>query len=189
MTPAKPIVARDPSKQLILSKRGLFILMVLLMGTPIALIGAVWATLPPTSDTPLSAQLRFKDFVQVDQFQSLPESEKQKIIDRARQGEFIPAIIVKNDSEEDWNNVGVSINRTFDFFSSEGLPAGEEREFLLHQFQTRQGDLFRPLDYKIREVKVSARVASGARALYESKVDPYGRIVQDSPPQNEKSEP
>ena len=183
-TPSSETLSSTP-KRLILSKRGLLILMVLLMGSPIALIGVVWATLPPTSDTPLPAKLRFKDFVQIEQYKALPEREKEKIIEKARQGDFIPAIIVKNDSQEDWNNVGISLNRSFDFFSAEPLPAGEEREFLLHQFQTRQGDLFRPLDWEIREVKVTARINSGARAIYETKVDPYGRIEQDSRERNE----
>lgn len=181
--------SQDPRKKLILSRRGLFALTIVLLGAPIALIGAVWATLPPTSETPLPAAPRFEDFVQIDQFQALPASEREDIIEQARKGDFVPSIIVKNESEEDWNNVGVSINRTFDFFSSEPLAAGDEREFLLHQFQTRQGDMFRPLNYQIRELKVSARVASGARALYEAKVDPYGRIQQEGADLEEESSP
>lgn len=164
----------------VLSRTGLILVILILMGTPIILIGAVWYTLPPIRETPLDARVNFVDFVDVYEYRNLEQSKKQELYESIRNEEFLPAVTIRNASDERWENIGVTINGTFDFISGDAVEPGQIQKLYLHRFQTRQGDEFRPLEYEIRRVRVFARLPNGERGFYEAEVDAAGRVVSES---------
>lgn len=161
----------------VLSRTGLLLVILILMGSPILLIGTVWFTLPPIREAPLDAKISLVDFVDVVEFESKPQSEKEKVFESIRNEEFVPAIAIRNASEEKWEGLGVSINGTFDFITAESLESGEEKQLYLHRFQTRQGDGFKPLRYEVRDVRVFARLPGGERGFFECEIDSAGNPV------------
>lgn len=181
MTEIESAVSKAPEKPSTVSRRGPVLprwglppLLIFFMGTPLGLIAAVWFTMPPVREAPLEAEVEFIDFVNVVEFEHLPDSEKEKTIQSIRDKEFVPAIVIRNSGSERWENLSVSLNDNFDFISPEAVEPGGEVKFYLHRFITRQGDGFRPLRFEIRSVKLSARLTVGERAFFESEISPNG---------------
>jgi hypothetical protein len=80
-------------------------------------------------------------------------------------------LVIRNDSVQDWTHLNIQINRHYQIYNREPIPAGEERTFELDRFVTRTGATFdlryNPLNY----VRIYARRPTRDRATYSTDFD------------------
>jgi len=158
--PYSPEPPKPPGRQL--SRRGLTILLLIVAATPVVAVLYLWNTLPPIHQRPLQVALEQVDAI-------APEGEHQA---SGNQGAAAPAdaasrlLRFRNDSDEPWTNVGVTLNERFHFHRPGTLAPGETVELYLTQFALRSGGKFDPAVIDVSSVAITARLPSGSRGLF-----------------------
>lgn len=151
-----PTGPKPPGRQL--SRRGLTILLIIVAATPVVAVLYLWNTLPPVQQRPLKVALE-----QVDAIAPEPNSVSQTVapIDPAKR-----RVQFRNNSDEVWSNVAVTVNERFHFHRPGTLAPGETVEIYLAQFAMRSGGHFDPAVIDVTSVEIAARLPSGARGLF-----------------------
>ena len=79
----------------------------------------------------------------------------------------VPSLILKNPTDQDWQNVNLSINEQFHFLHPETLMAGEEIFIPLKFFHTKGNQFYPPESQELKLLTIYAQIPSGARAIAE----------------------
>jgi|GEM_PF-3486059 len=152
---------KPPGRQL--SRRGLTILLLIVAATPVVAVLYLWNTLPPIHQRPLQVALEQVDAV-------APAGDLQASGSNGTAAAPADAasrlLRFRNDSDEPWTNVGVTLNERFHFHRAGTVAPGETVELYLTQFALRSGGKFDPAVIDVDSVAITARLPSGARGLF-----------------------
>lgn len=85
----------------------------------------------------------------------------------AEDARIVPCVILRNPTDEAWNNLNMSINHQFHFFDPETVEPGEEIFVPLKFFHTKGNAYFPPESQELKELTIYAQIPSGARAIVE----------------------
>ena len=80
-------------------------------------------------------------------------------------------LVVHNQSDEDWTHLNIQVNRHYQIYDREPIPAGETRKFKLNRFITRTGAAFELRYNPLKFVRIYARKPTKDRATFASDFD------------------
>ncbi|MCH2181557.1 MAG: hypothetical protein MK108_06080 [Mariniblastus sp.] len=80
-------------------------------------------------------------------------------------------LVIRNESDQDWTHLNIQINRHYQIYEREPIPAGEERRFQLHRFVSRTGATFDLRYNPLKYVRIYARRPTKDRATYSTEFD------------------
>jgi hypothetical protein len=143
-----------------LNRRSLTLLIALSILIPVSCgLGlALWTRKIP--EPPLHAVVR------MDVMWMEPKSERQAT-------RLVPAISVRNTTQESWRNLSIGLNKQFYAQEPQGIPAGGTVTLPLEAFVARNGSVrFPPDQQDVKHVTVFAQIQTGARAVSEFNIPP-----------------
>lgn len=85
----------------------------------------------------------------------------------ASEAHLLPCLILRNPTDQHWNNVSLSINEQYHFYHPDAMQPGEEIVVPLRFFTTSGSRYFRPESQQIDLLTVYAQIPTGARAIRE----------------------
>lgn len=135
----------------VLSRTQLTLGLILITLIPFALVVVLYVTLPSFEDPVLRVDARVG-----------PRAWPSDIAPDAR---IVPSLILRNPTDEPWQNVNMSINETFHFAHPYPLRAGEEIFVPLKFFHTKGNQDYAPESQALDLLTVYAQIPSGARAI------------------------
>jgi hypothetical protein len=97
--------------------------------------------------------------------------------DESPDARIVPSAILRNPTDEPWNNVNMSINEQFHFQHSEIIQPGEEIFVPLKFFHTKGNSFFPPESQQLKLLTIYAQLPSGARAITEIEGNELGFVV------------
>jgi hypothetical protein len=98
---------------------------------------------------------------------------------------LVPAISVRNTTEESWRNLSIGINKQFYAQEPKGIPAGESITLPLEAFVARNGSVrFPPDQQDVKHVTVFAQIGTGARAVSEFSI-PANALTEVTAPRKD----
>ncbi|PQO42006.1 hypothetical protein [Blastopirellula marina] len=136
--------AQDPNV-LHLSKFGLTCFLATVVILPIGMLTFLWVSLPKASDRPLPVEIR------------LAKESGQMML------------VVKNDSDSELSNIGITLNDWFNFYSADPLSGGKELRVSLSSFMRKNGLPFDPAIHQLMEIGVYAQLEDNSRGVWERK--------------------
>ena len=80
-------------------------------------------------------------------------------------------LIVRNESDQDWTHLNIQINKHYQIYERNPIPAGEERRFKLDRFVTRTGATFELRYNPLKHVRIYARRPTKDRATFATDFD------------------
>ena len=81
---------------------------------------------------------------------------------------LVPCIVIKNPTEQDWNNLSVGVNEQFYSQEPKGLISGATVSLPLEIFVSRNGSVRFPVgNREVKRATVFAQMATGARGVSE----------------------
>lgn len=83
---------------------------------------------------------------------------------------LVPAIVILNNSQDEWGNVSASLNDQFFYYHREKLRGGSELRIPLEFFATKGNSVFQPSSNKLTKVTLFAQIPSGARGVKEQEM-------------------
>jgi hypothetical protein len=137
----------------VLSRRQLTAALILVTLLPFCLVVVLYSTFPTTEDPVLQAEVRVG-----------PRAWPSENSPEAR---LVPSLILKNPTQESWNNVNLSINEQFHFFHPEPIEANGEIFIPLKFFHTKGNQFYPPDSQPLNLLTIYAQIPSGARAILE----------------------
>ncbi|HMO15721.1 MAG TPA: hypothetical protein PKD64_16670 [Pirellulaceae bacterium] len=143
-----------------LSRRVFILLLVLVALVPAVAVYWINQILGPAYQGKLEASILLVD-VPPAPYYELPIRERPEI-EAAR-------VIIHNESDSEWTHVNVRINRHYEVYDMEPLPAKTSRSYLLDRFVARVGAVLDIRQVKIKQVEVYGRVPSGGRGTYQQR--------------------
>lgn len=147
-----------PDRTIVLTGCGLTILLFLMFTVPVVTIFALFWYLPPVHEGKLEAEIRLENVPP-------PSFYEMKIPDRPKIE--TAHVVVENLSDYDWTNFYVRVNRHYEIFDQEPIPAGETRRYRLDRFIARVGAVLDIRLVQVKHVEIYARVPEGARFTFE----------------------
>ena len=145
-----------------LSANGLTKLLIAMCIVPVVTITTLFWYMPPVHEGQLQASIEAEG-LPPGSFYDEHFSERPKV--------DAGVLILKNDSEQDWTHLNVQINKHYQVYEHEAIPAGESRRYRLDRFVSRTGAKFDVRYNPLRFVRVYARRPSKDRATYASDFD------------------
>ena len=142
-----------------LSHRWLTTLLVVMCALPIGVIFALFYGLPQVYEGTLEAGID-ADGLPAASFYDEEYYDREKV----PTGE----LIVTNQSKQDWTHLNIQINKHYQIYDRQPIPAGETRRFKLDRFDSRTGAKFDLTYNPLRYVRVYARRPTKDRATYSS---------------------
>jgi hypothetical protein len=130
-----------------LTRTQLTLVLILVPIAPVLLGVVLWNSLPDIPEPKLTADVR--------------------IGAEAIDGVLVPCVILKNPTDEPWRNVNLSINKLFDHYHPEPIPAGQQIQIPLNAFHTKGNQYFPPEKQKIKLLIVYAQISDNSRAVVE----------------------
>ena len=146
-------VAQSPR----LSHRALTIILVCMCLVPVATIFALFNFLPPVFEGQLQASvsadgLPTEEFYQVEYYKRPPFSGGE--------------LIVNNESDQDWTHLNIQVNKHYQIYDTEPIPAGTSKRFQLDRFLSRTGARFSLRYNELKSVRIYARRPTKDRATF-----------------------
>ena len=135
----------------VLTRRQLTLGLILITLIPFALVVALYVTLPSFDDPVLQVEAAVGP-------RAWPS-------DGAPDARIVPSLILRNPTDEDWQNVNISINEMFHFAHPYPLHSGEEIFVPLKFFQTKGSQEYPPESQALELLTVYAQIPSGAGAI------------------------
>ncbi len=84
---------------------------------------------------------------------------------------LVPAVVITNQSQDDWGNVSISLNDQFFYYHREKLKGGAELKIPLEFFATKGNSVFQASSNKLSKVTLFAQIPGGARGVKEQPMD------------------
>lgn len=83
---------------------------------------------------------------------------------------LLPALVIRNRTQESWGNVSAALNDQFYFYRREKIAPGEEIRVPLEFFATKGNAFFHPPSNVVKEVTLYAQLPTGARGVKEEQI-------------------
>lgn len=152
-------IACSTEKRATLSRRQLTLALILVTLLPCGLAVLMWYSTPTSAEPTLDAEVKVGPAAWPD--------------DGSAAARTVPCVELHNPTGDNWENISLSINEQFYFYSAEPLPGGQQLRVPLVHFHTKGNQIFTPDKHEIRHITVFAQIPSGARAILE--VDANGQ--------------
>ena len=156
--PQSTELGKSPS----LSHRGLTILLIVMCIVPLTTVAAIWQFLPAVYEGQLEARVTAA---------GLPPAEYYAIDYRQREPFKGGEIVVENLADQAWTHLNIQVNRHYQIYDTEPIPAGGKRRFALDRFISRTGARFSLRYNQLQSVRVYARRPTKDRATYFKEFD------------------
>lgn len=153
MDTSQPLGTPTQSLPHTLSRKQLTAALILITLIPFALVVVLYTTLPIGADPVLQADVQVAP-------RAWPRAD-------APEARLVPCVILRNPTEDPWENVNMSINEQFHFFHPETLAAGEEIFVPLKFFHTKGNAFFPPESQTLKLLTIYAQIPTGRRAILE----------------------
>jgi hypothetical protein len=141
-----------------LSKRQLAVAASLIVALPLALVAWMAFGLDVKPEPVLDAQ------ISTGVMSFSPDDTPQRT-------RLVPALVITNNSQDDWGNVSASLNDQFFYYHREKLRAGRELKIPLEFFATKGNSVFQASSNKLTKVTLFAQIPSGARGVKEEEMN------------------
>ncbi len=158
---ATPAQAPPPGA---LSRKQLTLGLVLITLIPFGLVVLLYMTMPAFDDPVLQVQASV--------------GPRAWPTDTDPDARIVPSLIIKNPTDEPWNNLNLSINEQFYYQHPDPLRPGEEIFIPLKFFHTKGNQYFPPESQQLSLLTIYAQIPSGARAIAEI---PGAELIGHSP--------
>lgn len=153
MDTSQPLGTPTQSLPHTLSRKQLTAALILITLIPFALVVVLYTTLPIGADPVLQADVQVAP-------RAWPRAD-------APEARLVPCVILRNPTEDPWENVNMSINEQFHFFHPETLAAGEEIFVPVKFFHTKGNAFFPPESQTLKLLTIYAQIPTGRRAILE----------------------
>jgi hypothetical protein len=140
-----------------LSQRGLTIMLVLMCLVPLVTLYILWRYLPKVYEGQLQAAVLATN-LPASEFYSQHYSQRPPV----EGGE----IVVQNNSPQDWTHLNIQVNRYYQLYDSDVIPAGHQRSYPLNRFLSLTGARFSLRYNQLKSVRIYARLPTKDRATY-----------------------
>lgn len=145
-----------------LSTTGLTRLLIAMCMVPVITIGTLYWYMPPVFEGELEASVAAEDLPPAS-FYDTHFSKRDKV--------GVGVLLLTNDSERDWTHLNIQINKHYQVYDHETIPAGETRRYRTDRFVSKTGAKFSLRYNPLRSVRVYARRPSGDRATFMTEFD------------------
>jgi hypothetical protein len=140
-----------------LSHRGLTAILACMCLVPVVTIFALFRFLPPVYEGQLQASVSAEglpspDFYAIEYYQRPPFAGGE--------------LIVKNESDQDWTHLNIQVNRHYQIYDFDPIPAGTSKRFQLDRFLSRTGARFSLRYNELKSVRIYARRPTRDRATF-----------------------
>jgi len=140
-----------------LSSAALTRLLICMCLLPIITIMALWYIMPPVAEGQLDCRFAAKDLPSADFY----------AIDYWKRDEYaLGELLVSNQSDQDWTHLNIQVNRNYQIYDDEPIPAGTTKVFELDRFISRAGARFSLRYNQLKSARIYARRPGGDRATY-----------------------
>jgi len=153
-----------------LSSRGLTLLLIIGFIFPALIILGLFYILPPVQEQQLPAAVGWSNVPPPSFYRTDPSGRPK--IENAE-------LWVTNQSDKQWTNFYIRINRHYSIFDQRVFPAGETRSYQLNRFVARMGATYDISIVPLRNVEIYARMPSGARFTYDRPVESIASESQE----------
>ena len=145
-----------------LSSSGLTKLLIAMCTVPVVTIATLFWYMPPVHEGQLEASIEAEGLppgsFYDEHFSNRPKVEAG-------------VLILNNDSDQDWTHLNIQINKHYQVYEHEAIPAGESRRYRLDRFVSRTGAKFDLRYNPLRFVRVYARRPTKDRATFATDFD------------------
>ena len=145
-----------------LSSSGLTRLLILMCIVPIVTIAALFWYMPPVFEGQLEASVTAED---------LPAASYYDTHYTERAEVPTAVLVVHNESDQEWTHLNIQVNKHYQIYEHEPIPAGETRRFRLDRFVSRTGAKFEVRYNPLRYVRIYARRPTKDRATFATDFD------------------
>ncbi|MEM9409994.1 MAG: hypothetical protein AAGA30_02705 [Planctomycetota bacterium] len=146
-----------------LSSSGLTRMLLAMCMVPIVTIATLFWYMPPVHEGELEAGIAAEG-LPVASFYEPYLDEREEISGDA-------VLILTNESDQDWTHLNIQINKHYQIYEHEPIPAGESRRFRLDRFVSRTGAKFNLRYNPLKFVRVYARRPTKDRATFATDFD------------------
>ena len=169
-TPLKPVLPEPHSSAIdgapTLTPRGLTAILAVMCIIPVVTILGLWQMMPPVYEGQLEAGARGVNLPPA----SFYDDEYDERPEVAGPGE----LLVSNKSDQEWTHLNIQVNRHYQIYDVEPIPAGAQRTFRLDRFLSRTGAKFQVRYNPLKSVRIYARRPGGDRATFYYEFDENG---------------
>ncbi len=137
-------------------------LLIVMCSIPVITITALFWYLPPVYEGALQASISAED---------LPPGTFYDQYYADRPPVDAGVLIVHNDSQQDWTNLNILINKQYQIHEHRPIPAGGSRRFRTDRFVSRTGAQFDLRYNPLRHVRIYARRPTKDRATFSTDFD------------------
>ena len=136
-----------------LTRTQLTALLVLVTMIPFLLVVGLWFSLPSTPEPVLPADVRVGPMAWPNE--GAPDAR------------LVPCMILKNPTQDEWQNINLAINDQFYYFHPDPLAGGNQIHIPLKFFHTKGNQFYPPEKQKLKLITVYAQIPDGSRAILE----------------------
>ncbi|MEL7498713.1 MAG: hypothetical protein AAFN77_13985 [Planctomycetota bacterium] len=129
----------------------------LMVAMPTITIALLWSVLPSVYEGELQASV-YAEGTPPAEFYDVPFEQRPPAEDGV--------LVIQNNSDVDWTMLNIHINRFYQIYDVEPIPAREERRYKLNKFITRAGARFDLKYNPLKSVLIYARQPNAERATY-----------------------
>lgn len=147
--------ASSPPTQLprTLTRTQLTAVLVLVTMIPFFLVVGLWFSLPTTPEPVLNADVRVGPMAWPNE--GAPDAR------------LVPCMILRNPTQDEWQNINLAINEQFYYFHPDPLLGGGQIHIPLKFFHTKGNQFYPPEKQKLKLITIYAQTPDGARAILE----------------------
>ena len=140
-----------------MTSRALTTMLCLMCLVPIVTIVVLWQMMPPVFEGQLQAAVSTID---------LPPAEFYEPHYSERPDWTLGELVVRNESDQDWTHLNIQVNRHYQIYDIEPIPAHGERNYKLDRFVSRTGARFQLRYNPLKSVRIYARRPTRDRATF-----------------------
>jgi hypothetical protein len=140
-------------RPLTLSRTQLTLALILLTLLPFGMVVLMWYSLPADKEPVLTAEVKVG-----------PAAWPAEGTAFAR---TMPCVLLRNPTDEIWENVSIAINKQFFYYHPDPIPGGQDITIPLEHFRTKGNQNFPPDLQVVDRLTVFAQLPSGARAILD----------------------
>ncbi len=136
-----------------LTRTQLTLVLLLVTMIPFMLVVGLWFSLPEGAEPILPAEVRVGPMAWPNEGE--PDAR------------LVPCMILKNPTNDTWQNINLAINEQFYYFHPEALTGGAQIHIPLKFFHTKGNQFYPPEKQKLKLVTIYAQIPDGSRAVVE----------------------
>ena len=136
-----------------LTRTQLTAVLVLVTMIPFLLVVGLWFSLPATPEPVLPAEVRVGPMAWPNE--GAPDAR------------LVPCMILRNPTQDEWQNINLAINDQFYYFHPDPLAGGGQIHIPLKFFHTKGNQFYPPEKQKLKLITIYAQIPDGSRAILE----------------------